>query len=471
MTEQFSRREFMKRAAAGAVAGASLVGMPYIIAAPRTGKLRTAVIGCGGQGTGAHVPAAAREHLVALIDADENKLAKAIKKAKDTNAELDTATVKTYNDYRKFFDEMHKEVDAIFIATPNHHHALPALLAMQHGIGVYVEKPMSFNIHEARTMAEYARKYKVATQMGIQGHSGEGYRRLCEYIWAGAIGNVTEVHCWSDCLNGGVGGRPPTLPVPAGLNWDSWIGPAPFRDYHKDLHPHEWHGWYDFGNGALGNRGCHIMDGAFWALKLDKPSSLELEEVNGGSEERYPMGARIRWDYPARGDMPPLKLYWYDGKRKGVQNAGPGDTADSVAREAANVPPLMLELKKKYDRKFEGNATLYVGDKGVMYTGFYGGGTRIIPEEAHKAFPVPEPKIPRIKGSHQEDFLRGVRDPSHQPCANFDYSARQTEMVLLGDLAMKAGIGKKVEWDGDKCTNMPELNAMLQRDYRKGWEY
>ena len=486
MNVRLGRREFMKTAAAGvgAVAGARLLDMPYIIAAPPAGKLRTAMIGCGGQGTNAHVPHAARENLVALIDADDNNLAKAMKKAKEANPNLDTAKVRTFHDYRTFFDQMHKEVDAVFIATPNHHHALPALIAMYHGIGAYVEKPMAYDIHEARLMAEYAKRYKVATQMGNQGHSGEGYRRLCEYIWAGAIGNVTEVYSWCDRKNGGVGPRPPAMPVPAGLHWDEWIGPAPFREYHPDtmsvgkdgktkvghLHPHEWHGWHDFGNGSLGNMGAHVLDGAYWALKLGAPTSIEMEEMNGGSDERYPIGTRLRWEYPARGDMPPVKVYWYDGARAGVKNAGTGDTGDNVGKSARNLPPLVTELQKQQDWKFDSNGTLYVGDKGIMYTATYGGGVRIIPEAKHKAFPVPEKKIPRIeKLSHQGDFLRGVRGVQ-EPCANFGYSAGLTEMVLLGNLAIKAGVGKKVEWDGNKCTNMPEVNKFLKRDYRKGWE-
>ncbi len=482
MNTRLTRRELMKKAAIGAgaigvaVAGKRLFETPYIMAAPApTGdkaRLRVAVIGCGGRGRETHVPIVARQRLVALIDPDEKNIAKSIEKAKKEK-EFDPAACKTYADYRKFFDEMHKEVDAVFIATPNHHHALPAFIAMQHGIAVYVEKPMAYDIWEARTLAEYARKYKVATQMGNQGHSGEGYRRLCEYIWAGAIGNVTEVYHWTNRANGGMGGRPPALPVPKELNWDNWIGPAPFRDYHKDLHPHEWHGWYDFGNGSLGNMSCHVMDGAFWALKLDAPTAIEVEEVLGGSKERYPVGTRIRWDYPARGDMPPVKVYWYDGKRQGSENAGKGEDEDSVSQQAANLPPLLVDLKKQYNRKFDGSGTLYVGDKGVMFTGTYGDGTRIIPEEKHKAFPVPEKKIPRIqKGGHFGDFMQGVRDPNHQPCANFDYSARLTEVALLGCLAIKAGVGKKVEWDAAnmKCTNLPEVNEFLKRDYRKGWE-
>jgi predicted dehydrogenase len=492
MSSRITRRDFFKKSALGAtvVAGLRPWDLPYIMAqgTPKA-KIRTAVIGCGGQGTGAHVPPAAKENLVALIDADDNRIKTALKRAKDTNAALDETKVRAYADYRKFFDEMAKEVDAIFIATPNHHHALPALLAMQRGIAVYVEKPMAYDIHEARTMAEFSLKYKVATQMGNQGHVQEGYRRLVEYIQAGAIGNVTEVYSWCDRTNGGTGPRPPAMAPPAGLNWDSWIGPAPFREYHPDsirpgkdgkpsikhLHPHSWHGWHDFGGGSLGNMGAHVLDGAHWALDLSKPIAIEVEEVVEGSDERYPTGTRIRWDFAARGAMPPVKLYWYDGKRKGTKGTGAGLTDDAVGASVANVPALLKELREKYPmEKFESNGTLYVGDKGIMYTGTYGGGVRIVPQEEHKKYTAPPQKFDRLKGGPQADFLRGVSDPTYKPASNFVEAAKLTEMMLMGCTALRLpnqGVGTKVEWDGSKSTNSKEFNAMIKRDYRKGWEY
>ena len=454
-----SRRSFLKRAGvvAGAVAGARLANGPFVLSADAVqDKLRVAVIGCGGQGTGAHVPQAARQTLVALVDPDSRNIAKAMAKAQTANKELNPESVKTFADYREMFDKMPKGIDAIIVATPNHHHAPPALMAMKRGIAAYVEKPLCYDMNEARMMAEYSKKYKVASQMGNQGHCGEGYRRLCEYIWAGAIGNVTEVHCWSDRANGGSGGRPEKSDPPAGMNWDTWIGAAPYRDYHKDLHPHSWHGWHDFGNGSLGNMGCHVMDGAHWALKLGSPTSIMVEAMNGGSAERYPVGTKICWDYPARGDMPAVKVYWWDGKR-------------SAPATGQNRPPLADELEKKYDRKFGGNGTLYVGDKGVMFTGTYGDGTRILPEELHKAFPAPAKTLPRVSGGVHGNFFNAIR--TGEPAAsNFETASKLTEMIVLGCLAIKAGQGNKVEWDGTKCTNNPAVNRFLQREYRKGWE-
>jgi predicted dehydrogenase len=477
MSRAFSRRTFLKKTAvcAGAVAASG----PYVMAdAAPNSKLAIALVGTGGRGTGL-LQNFVNERIVALVDPDEKRTGGGVKFLTDKgSAEKhkfqphDASQIKTFKDYRKLFDAMGKEINAIVVATPNHHHALPALIAMQLGIACYVEKPMAHDVNECRLMAEFAKKYNVATQMGNQGHSGESVRTLCEYIWAGAIGKVTEVYCWSDRANGGVGPRPPTENPPAGMDWDMWIGPAPYRDYHKDLHPHEWHGWHDFGNGSLGNMGCHVMDGAAWALKLEHPTSIEVEEQGGGSDERFPTGTKIRWDFPARGDMPPVKVYWYDGKRKGIKTAAKGEFEDSVAKEAQNRPPLALELEKKYGRNFGGNGAIYVGDKGMMVTDTYCGGARIVPEEQHKATPKPEKTLPRVKGSHAGDFLNAVKTRG-KSSSDFECAARLTEVIMLGSVAMIAGLGKKVEWDGPnmKVTNLPELNKYVKREYRKGWSF
>lgn len=474
MSQQLSRRDLLKRSAlgAGALAATRLLQAPYLLAAPApTGdkaKLRLAIIGCGGRGQEAHMRVAARENLVAIVDADDKNIARSLKKAAEEPG-VDTTKIKTFNDYRPFFDQMSREVDAVIIATPNHHHALPAMLAMQRGLAVYVEKPMAHDIHEARAMRAYANEHKIVTQTGNQGHSGEGYRRLVEYIHARAIGNVSEVYHWTNRANGESKPRP--SPVPQGLHWDNWLGPAPFREYHKGLHSHDWHNWFDFGNGSLGNMAAHVMDGAFWALELDRPSSIEVEEVVGGSKESFPVSTRIRWDYPARGAMMPLKAYWYDGIRPDVTNAGKGVTQGSVDKKSANLPPIMIEMEKLTGRDFSDSATFYVGDKGVMYTGTYGEGVRILPEAKQKAFPIPPKTIPRIKGTHQQNFFEAVRG-GPPASANFDYSARLTETILLGDLAIRAGVGHKVHWNSDKMTTgEPELGRFLQQEYRKGWTY
>ena len=478
MRSAITRRQWLGRATAAA--GACAVGRLTILAGEAPSKkLRTAVIGCGGRGR-SHVNEAVRERLVALCDVDDKNLAATLKFATDkiqgpqTKGEkaksVKPPDIKTYTDYRKMFDEVHKDIDAVFIATPNHHHALPAMLAMKLGKGVYLEKPLCHSVYEARLLADTALKCKVPTQMGNQGHCGEGYRRLCEYIWAGAIGTDTEAHCWTDRSNGGFGGRPETKPVPPGLHWDEWIGPAPFRDFHDHLHPHGWHCWWDFGNGSLGNSAPHSMDGPFWALKLKWPTAVEVEQMVGGSDEKFPVTTRIRYEFPARGDLPPFKLFWWDGRKPEADKAVM-DRMDVVAsKKDAFRPAIVEELEAKYKRDFTGNGTFYIGDKGIMYTGWYGDGVRIIPEEAHKAFPAPPKTLPRVKDSFT-DFIEACKSggPTATP---FSYGADLTELILLGCLAIKAGVGKKVEWDGAnaKCPNLPELDRIIHRPYRKGWE-
>jgi hypothetical protein len=347
------------------------------------------------------------------------------------------------------------------------------MLAMNLGIAVFCEKPLTHDISEARTLRKMAAASKVAAQMGNQGHCEEGYRRLCEFIWAGVIGNVKETHSWTDRANGGQGPRPPATPPPAGLHWDEWIGPAPYREFHDDLHPHEWHNWYDFGNGSIGNMGCHTLDGVYWAMKIDHPTSVEIEEVRGGSDEKYPMGCRIRWDIPARADMPPMKAYWYEGYNQKADVSGPGRHTAAKGPER-NFPPLLVELQKQYkdeemDRPDSG--TLYVGEKGVIYTATYGGKMHVVPIEKMDEIKEPPKSLPRTK-SVMTDFLDAVRAGKKETAAPFDYGARLTEFVLLGNLAQHAGLGKKVEWDGPgmKVTNLKELNQWIKRPYRKGWK-
>jgi hypothetical protein len=286
------------------------------------------------------------------------------------------------------------------------------------------------------------------------------------------VGNITETHSWTDRANGGIGPRPPYLPPPAGLHWDSWIGPAPYRDFHTDLHPHEWHGWYDFGNGSLGNMGCHVLDGVFWALKIEHPTCVEVEEMRGGSDERYPTGSRIRWDIPARGDMPPLKAYWYEGLKQDATGSAMGGLKAAKGADR-NFPPLLWELQKKYpdeemDRPDSGS--LYVSEKGILYTGTYGGKMHILPLEKMEQITQPPRTLPRPKNI-MADFLNACREGKTETAASFDYGAQLTEFTLLGNLAQHAGAGKRVEWDGPnmKVTNLAELNQWVTRPYRKGW--
>ncbi len=464
-----SRRSFIGRTAA-ATGLAAAAPFNILHAAHAGDKVRFAQIGGGGRAM-AHLGATADEHFVGLVEVDDKRVP-TIKKWME-GRQKDPAKLRVFTDYRRMFDQIAKEIDAVFIATPNHHHALPAMIAMQLGKAVYCEKPVCHDIGEARALRALAAKSKAATQMGNQGHCEDGYRKLCEYLWAGTIGNVTETHSWTNRANGGEGPRPPKMPVPTGLHWDEWIGPAPYRDFHDDLHPHEWHGWYDFGNGSIGNMGCHVLDGVYWALKCEHPDSIEVEAQRGGSDERYPMGSRVRWDIPARSGMPSLKVYWYEGLNQKTTGQ-PVGSLRAVKGDDRNLPPILLELREKYpDEGLDqgDSGTLYVGDKGVIFTGTYGDRMHIVPYEKMKETPAPPKTLPRPKGIFV-DFLDAVRAGKTETAVSFDYGTRLTEFALLGNLAMKAGPGRKVEWDGAamKVKNLPELNAWVQRTPRAGWK-
>lgn len=475
MRLKLNRRAFIQRStlAAGAV---SLVDFPFISSGKPTDKLRCVQVGCGGRAMThlEQVISVQKQHLVAIVDPDQKGQRRVDSWMK--NKGIDSAHLKTFNDYRVMFDKLGKEIDAVFVTTPNHHHAKVSMMAMERGINVYCEKPLCHDIAQARALRDAAKRYNnVATQMGNQGHCEEGYRRLCEYIWSGAIGNVTETHSWTDRANGGVGPRPPKLPVPAGLDWNSWIGPAPFRDYHSDLHPHEWHGWYDFGNGSIGNMACHVLDGVFWALKIEHPTSVQAEYIRGGSDERYPIGSRLRWDIPARGGMPPAKVYWYEGLSPNGAESDIGHN-DGVTGASRNLPPLLKELKEKYPDESDmidngDSGTLYVGEKGIISTQTYGKWMHIIPMDKMDATPKPPVTLPRPKQIFH-DFVDACLAGKSKTAVPFDYGARLTEFAILGNLAQHAGADKKVEWDGPnmKVTNIPELNEWVHVPARKGWE-
>ena len=467
MASGLTRRSLLKKTAllAGVAAGTQFARGPIVLAEGASNqKLRCAVIGCGGRG-GSHVGAALRERIVALVDVDEKKLAGALKNVTDPkNLEkyqlkaADASAIKTFTDFRKMFDEMAKEIDAVFVATPDHNHAAAAMRAIKLGKHVYCEKPLTHDIWEARALGEAAKQHKVMTQMGNQGHCGDGYRRLVEYIRAGAIGTIKEMHTWCDnsiCPCGGTAGRPPTKPVPEGLHWEEWLGTAPFREYHDNLHPARWRGWWDFGSGLLGDWGCHMADGAHWVLDYRMPTGIEVVKSADGGAEMFPAVNTIKYNFPAAGGRPAVTYYWWDGMVGGK----------------AHRPQMADELEAKHNRKLGGKGTLYVGDKGIMYTGAYGGGTCFLPDELKAKVPEPEKTLPR-NGDIFGEFLAACKG-GPKPTSNFtDAGGPLTELLLLGILGMRAGQGATLEWDAAnlKCTNKPELNKYVKREYRKGWE-
>jgi predicted dehydrogenase len=339
-----------------------------------------------------------------------------------------------------------------------------ALAAIQRGKHVYVQKPLAHSVYEARVLTEAARKHGVKTQMGNQGHSDEGARLTCEWIADGAIGPVREVHCWTNrpvWPQGIEVGRPTeTPPVPADLDWDKWIGPAAMRPYHPTYHPGNWRAWWDFGTGSLGDLGCHIIDPAFWALKLKYPLSVEgcistywhdLWKKTEPKNEQYPRSTIARFKFPAREGMPAVKLTWWDG---------------------GMMPERPEELEPGRRMGDSDGGVLFIGDKGKLMCGCYGRSPRLIPESKMKEYHLPAKTLERIPGGlggHEQDWVRACK--GGQPaCSNFDYSGPLSEMVLMGNLAVRYP-DRQLLWDGAKMevTNDANANAYVRPQYRQGW--
>ncbi len=424
---------------------------PAVLSAPLTpSQLGVAVIGVGGMG-GYSFGASLSERLVALCDVDDRVNASALKEHGEKAA--GKPAPKVYVDYRKLLDECHQDLDVVLIATPDHHHAPAAIRAINLGKAVFCQKPLAHNIRECYVLAQAAREKNVLTQMGNQGHCGESIRRAVEYLWAGAIGNVTETHSILGRNFGGSGGRPESKPVPEYLHWDEWLGPAPWRDYHDGLHTFSWRSWRPFGTGTIGDMACHNLDTLFWALKIHEAKTFTVEclGTTGGSQEMWPQDNVVRYDVPSRGALGPVKVYVYD--HGGIK------------------PDIMKDAEKEYGVEF-GECTLFVGDKGLYHTTGTAGSAGFLPERRQSEFPAPERTLPRAHGGPIEDLFHACKHGT-VPCSNFpDSAAPLTAFALAGHLAQAAGIGQKVQWDVEKmeCTNLPSLNQLVGRTYRSGWE-
>lgn len=448
-----TRRTFLAGAAAGIAGCATFKKAPGKISTRSPiEKMNVAGIGVGGKGmsdiNSAFVEAG---NVVALCDVDENQAAKAFEK---------WPNVPRYKDFRKML-EKEKSIDACTISTPDHTHAVAAVYAMALGKHVYVQKPLTHSIYEARVLRDTARKYNVATQMGNQGHSDNDVRELCELIWDDAIGDITEVHCWTDrpIWPQGIPEPLPEEPIPPHVDWDLWVGPAPMRPYNKGYCPFNWRGWWDFGCGALGDMACHIMDPANWALQLGVPISVECVQQEGNNEQTAPLKSVLKYEFPARKfrekyrqakwrkrTLPPVTLYWHDGKL---------------------LPPRPEGVAENVKLGDGSNGTIFIGKNGVLTCGCYGGNPRFLPEEMGKDYKRPDPYIPRV-GNSYKDWIQAAKG-GVPACSNFDYAAPFTEVVLLGNLAIRSG--KKIEWDSEnmRVTNVQEANRFVKRQYREGW--
>ena len=451
--KRVSRRDVL-RGTAGAVAAFTIV--------PRHGlggpgnqspsdKLNLAAIGAGGMGA-ANINACRTENIVALCDVDDRHAAGTFNKF---------PKAKKYRDFRVMLDKEDKNIDAVIVATPDHTHAVVAMACIKRGKHIYCQKPLAHSIYEVRKLTEAAREHKVQTQRGNPGHSSEEIRMLCVWIADGAIGPVREVYTWSDRPVGGdpwsdfpIMARPKeTPPVPKTLDWDLWLGPVQYRPYHPIYCPTTWRGWWDFGTGALGDMGCHIIDPAFWALKLGAPMRVEATTTHYQPEvasETYPRASIVCYEFPARGDMPPVKLTWYDGRL---------------------LPPRPRDLEP--GRRLQGNGAIFIGDKGTIMHGSHGaGGVRIVPEEKMRAYKRPEKTLPRVRrgsAGHEQDWVRACKD-GKPASSTFDYGGPLTEAVLLGVLAMRLK-NTPLEWDpvNMKVTNCDEADKYVKPAFREGW--
>jgi predicted dehydrogenase len=437
-----SRRTFLKSASLGS----AVVAFPHVMRSQQgqspNNKLNVACIGVGGRGNAA-VTAMKGENIVALCDVDEVRAAKNFKEFPDTPR---------FADYRQLLDKLGNKIDAVTVSTPDHMHFPIAMAAMSLGKHVFVEKPMAHTIEEARKMAKLAREKKVATQMGNQGHAAEGMRLLKEWYQAGVLGEIREVHTWTDrpIWPQGVKGidHSKLMPVvPKTLDWDLWLGVAAQREFDPGYLPFNWRGFWDFGTGALGDMGCHMMDGAFWAFDLPAPTSIEAVSSNQTAISA-PTASVVTYHFHARGTRPPLKWVWYDGNLEPV------------------LPP-EFEL----ERKLPDNHTFIIGTKASVLAQANYFTVRIIPETKMQeiAPSLPPKTIPRVPGAdHFAEWVTACKG-GVAAGANFDYSSRLTEMVLLSNVAVRAR--RRIDWDSAamKVTNLPAANEFVTKQYRPGF--
>jgi predicted dehydrogenase len=473
---KLSRRKFLKTS--GFVAtGITIVprhvlgGIGFV--AP-SDKLNIAGVGIGGRGQGILKGAFKNgaSNIVALCDVDDKRAANTFKKYEKAVR---------YKDFRVMLEKQ-KDIDAVMVATPDHTHAVVAMAAMQLGKHVYVEKPLTHDIYEARMLTEAAKKYKVVTQMGNQGASGDGVRKIIEWIAADAIGEVTRVHCWTNrpIWPQGISTPSGKYEIPKELDWNLWLGPAPQRDYNPAYLPFSWRGWWDYGTGALGDMGCHVIDPPFRALKLGYPISVEASsgQVYASNfqladiPDSCPPCSKVHLQFPARDGMPPVEMIWYDG---GI------------------MPKRPEELLPGEEMGNSDGGVIFEGSKGKIMCGVYGVKPTLLPTKLHKDFKEPEPTLPRIpKGSdgHQQNWVKACKEGT-PTTSGFEYAGPFTEAVLMGNLGIrsynlkKLKAGKtptswdpwkypgriKLDWDGPnmKVTNFDEANQFVKRKYRDGW--
>ena len=429
MSQRLNRRQMLRNTALAGV-GTWIAGNRGVLAAGSPNqRLNIADIGPGGRGA-QNLAACARENLVAICDVDEQRAG---------NAWERFPKAKKYRDFRKMLDDMDKQIDAVIVSTPDHTHAVATMKALKMGKHVYCEKPLTHNVYEARRVAETAAKHKRVTQMGTQIHAGKNYRRVVELVQSGAIGPVEEVHVWIGSSRTAQDRPEGNPPVPPHLDWNLWLGPAHDRPYSPAYVPYKWRFWWDFGTGEGGNFGCHFMDLPFWALKLRHPTTIETEGPPI-DPQITPKPLVVRWQFPKRENLPPVKVTWYQGQ--------------------GCPKPVVEKGAPKW-----GTGVLFVGSKGMLLSDY--SKRMLLPEAKFADFQPPEPTIPDSIGHHKE-WIEACKTGGPTTC-NFDYSGAVTETVLLGNVAFRTG--RKLDWDpvNLKATNCPQADRFIRETYRQGW--
>jgi predicted dehydrogenase len=445
-----TRREFLGTTATAAagfvIVPRKVLGGPGYQAPSDT--LNIGCVGVGGKGT-SDILACSSENIVALCDADDEQMARFMTQ-KDNKPEYQPKYDRAakHRDFRKMLER--EKLDAITVSTPDHTHAVIAMTAMKMGKHVFVQKPLTHTVKEARLLAQEAKKRNLVTQMGNQGHSKEGARLICEWIWDGAIGDVREVHVWTNRPIWPQGiDAPKEIPsVPPTLDWDVWLGPAPWRPYHPAYLPFNWRGWWDYGTGAVGDMGAHLVDQPFWALKLGAPATVQASSTKY-TKDSYPLAEVITYEFPARGKMPPARMIWYDG---------------------GLMPPRPSVLDNSRMMGDDDGGCLFVGAKGMIMCGTYGENPRILPEQLMRDYKRPEKTIPRSPGI-MEEWIAAIK-AGKKSTTDFDYSGPLTEAMLLGNVALRMKDAKAVlQWDAVnmEVTNLPEANQFIHKEYRAGW--
>ncbi len=430
MPARMTRREMIGAGAAACSGYWAAGGAPAARPRSPNDKLNVACIGVGGRGA-SNVDGMAGENIVALCDADDKRAAATYKKY---------PAPKKYRDFRRMFDELDKQIDAVVVSTPDHTHFHPALRALQAGKHLYCEKPLAHSVWEVRALTRLARQKKVATQLGTQHHANESMRRVVELVRSGSIGEVRVCYSWQ-ISNRGMPEIPTEFPpAPEHLDWDLWLGPAAWRPYSPAYCPYHWRFWWDFGTGESGNNGCHFMDIPFWALELKTPARVE---ASGGpvDPQRSPRSLIARYEFPARGEHPPLTLH---------------------CSHAKDAPPILRELGLPE----EGYNNLFLGSMGMLLCGYKN--HKLFPEAKFAGFQPPPQTIPRSPGFYRE-WIDACKGGKPSTC-NFDYSGPLTEAVLLGNVAYR--LGEPFDWDAEdlKAKGKPKADELIRPPFRDGWK-